>query len=381
MGEWTTKSLADVVELRRGFDLPHRERVDGPFPVLSAGITAGWHTEGPVNGPGFVVGRATNLGVPTWSDTAFWPLNTTLYAADFKGNNPKFLYHLFESIDLSGFDSGSVQPMLNRNYIAGVKVRVPDLVTQRSIAEVLGALDDKIAANDRVITTADELAKSLFRRSVDDSAEGEVVTLGELVDIGAIALGDGYRTKKAEHAADGYRIIRAGDVASGRLQLRGPDFVSKDYVSKIGPKVVTPGDIVLTTKGTVGRVAVVPEMTEEAVYSPQLCYFRVIDREQVDPGFLSGWFFSEDLQQQAAVRMYKSDMAPYINLQDIRSLQVPLPAMTRQREIGEQQRGLMGLRHRLSAESERLAATRDELLPLLMSGKLRVNDVGTANPA
>ncbi len=135
---WETRYLDEVVELRRGFDLPTRERRGGTYPVLSAGVTAGWHDEGPpIKGPGMVVGRATNLGVPTWSDGDFWPLNTTLYVSDFKENCPRFVFHLFENMDLSGFDSGSVQPMLNRNYIAKLKVSIPPVAEQQAISEVL----------------------------------------------------------------------------------------------------------------------------------------------------------------------------------------------------------------------------------------------------
>lgn len=136
----------------------------------------GTHDQGPVKGPGFAVGRAeTNLGVPTWSEGDYWPLNTTLYAADFKGNNPEFLFRLFQRLDLSGFDSGSVQPMLNRNYIAQVKVRLPPLSEQRGIAEVLGALDDKIAANTRFLTTARELVDAELDSALAASAETRTV--------------------------------------------------------------------------------------------------------------------------------------------------------------------------------------------------------------
>src|ERR1035437_5575279 len=181
MSEWTMKTLDEVVELRRGFDLPHRERRPGLYPVLTAGVSAGSHDEGPIKGPGFVVGRATNLGVPTWSDTDYWPLNTTLYAADFKGNDPKYLFHLFETLDLAGYDSGSVQPMLNRNYIAKIEVAIAQLDHQRAIAEVLGAFDDKIAANTKLAALLGEHIDASFVSIVGPWHER--VPLGELVSI------------------------------------------------------------------------------------------------------------------------------------------------------------------------------------------------------
>lgn len=147
---WTQSTLSEFIELQRGFDLPRRLRKTGPFRVLSSGEAHGWHNEAKVSAPGFVVGRATNIGRPTWSDDDFWPLNTTLFAKDFKGNDPKFAYYWFLGNDLSAYNSGSVQPMLNRNYIANVPISIPPLAEQRAIAATLGALDDKIESNRRV---------------------------------------------------------------------------------------------------------------------------------------------------------------------------------------------------------------------------------------
>ncbi|OMH23414.1 hypothetical protein BKD30_12320 [Tersicoccus phoenicis] len=152
---------------------------------------------------------------------------------------------------------------------------------------------------------------------------------------GHLYFNDGYRTKRSEHADDGFRIIRAGDVADGSISLDGSDFVSAQFVSAIGEKVGAAGDIVLTTKGSVGRVGVMPATSERAVYSPQLCFFRVRDQAAIDAGFLRYWFQSEDFLRQAADRMNNTDMAAYINLADIRSLQISLPAISEQRAIAE----------------------------------------------
>jgi type I restriction enzyme S subunit len=162
-----------------------------------------------------------------------------------------------------------------------------------------------------------------------------VRTIGELAQQGALEFGDGYRTKRSEHAASGYRIVRVADVSDGAVQLDGPDFVSPAFARSIGGKAGRPGDILLTTKGTVGRVAIVPELHEAIVYSPQLCYFRVRDAEVIDPRYLSFWFKSGEFVHQAAHRMNNTDMAAYINLADIRSLMLRLPDLDEQHAIAE----------------------------------------------
>ncbi len=160
-------------------------------------------------------------------------------------------------------------------------------------------------------------------------------TFGQLYSTGAILFSDGYRTKRAEHGRPGFRILRVADVANGRVTAHGDDFVHSDYQDAIGPKLSQRSDVLLTTKGTVGRVAIYPEQAEQVVYSPQLCFFRVLDPNVLHPRYLAYWFKSAAFKIQAAHRANNTDMAAYINLQDISSLEITLPEIGKQRAITE----------------------------------------------
>ncbi|GGU46929.1 hypothetical protein GCM10010178_44240 [Lentzea flava] len=293
--------------------------------------------------------------------------------------DPRFLLYFylspsFQRAIATNTIHGATVPRIGLSTMPAWEIAIPSLSKQKAIADVLGALDDKIAANDQVAVTALSLADALFAASLQRDA-GTPITIGELADRGVLAQGDGYRTKQAEHGQPGFRILRAGDIRDGRVVPEGTDFVSESYARQIGQKASRPNDIVMTTKGSVGRVAVVPPDLETVVYSPQICYFRVLSEDALDRGYLAAWFRSSDLQTQASQLMFKSDMAPYINLRDIRSLTVPVPSRTEQRKQGELQRSLLDIIHAAHSESRRLGRTRDELLPLLMSGKIRVREV------
>lgn len=161
------------------------------------------------------------------------------------------------------------------------------------------------------------------------------VSIGELASAGVLEVGDGYRTKRSEHGMPGYRILRVADVGEGTISADGPDFVSAEYRDKINSKLSEPGDVLLTTKGTVGRVAIVPEGLDPLVYSPQLCYFRVREPAKLNARYLSYWFRSAEFLRQASHRANNTDMAAYINLADIRSLELRLPDFAEQRAIAE----------------------------------------------
>lgn len=161
-------------------------------------------------------------------------------------------------------------------------------------------------------------------------------TFGQLAFDGVLEYSDGYRTKKDELAEGGFRILRVTDVHDGWIGSDGQDYVDSSYESKIGQKFAREGDILLTTKGTIGRIAVVPDLAgENLVYSPQLCFFRVRDLKALDPRFLRYWLASRAATRQIGSLSASTDMAPYLSLRDIRTLEVDLPDLATQRAIGE----------------------------------------------
>ncbi|WP_082393537.1 restriction endonuclease subunit S [Nocardia arizonensis] len=302
-----------------------------------------------------------------------------LLRPDLKVVEPRFLLYFylgpqFQRTIAQNTIHGATVPRIGLATMPSWPVVVPSLPQQRAISEVLGALDDKIAANHRIDTTANTLGDALFESVVAASYEIPRASMRDLTGEGVLTYGDGYRTKRSEHGQPGMRIVRAGDIQHGRIVLSGEDFVSNDYISQVGVKACRSRDIVLTTKGTVGRVAVVPDDIPSSVYSPQLCYFRVAENHGRIQPWLAAWFRSPDRIRQTDIAMHKSDMAPYVNLQDIGALRVPIVDLDAFGPTIEQLDSLQNLGHAIARENVALAKTRDELLPLLMSGKLRVKD-------
>lgn len=160
-------------------------------------------------------------------------------------------------------------------------------------------------------------------------------TLGALADAGVLAIGDGYRTKASEYDDAGLPILRVADVLEGVVSPSYRDRVSLSRLPQIGPKQSRTGDVIVTTKGTVGRVALIPSWLPPHVYSPQLCYLRVLEPSQVDPLWLYSWARSPQLQQQTGSVKDQTDMAPYVSLGDLRRFRIELPPLDEQRRIAQ----------------------------------------------
>jgi len=97
VSEWQTVKLGDVITLKRGYDLPERDRIPGSVPIVSSSGISGYHNEAKVKAPGVVTGRCGTLGDIYCLTDDFWPHNTTLYVKDFKGNHPQFISYFLRN--------------------------------------------------------------------------------------------------------------------------------------------------------------------------------------------------------------------------------------------------------------------------------------------
>ena len=149
---WHEIPLGQIATLQRGFDLPHRLRSTGPYPVVTSSGFDDGHADFMVSGPGVVTGRYGTIGEVFYCGDNFWPLNTTLYVRDFHGNHIRFIYYFLQQIDYKTHSGKSGVPGVNRNDLHGlIYAYPPDVREQRAIAEALSDADALIEGLERLI--------------------------------------------------------------------------------------------------------------------------------------------------------------------------------------------------------------------------------------
>ena len=164
------------------------------------------------------------------------------------------------------------------------------------------------------------------------SSEWVTCRTGDLIKHGVLAIGDGYRAKNSELARAGIPFARAGNIDKG-FQFQDADYFPESDLTKVGEKISRPGDVVFTSKGTVGRFAFVRYDTLRFVYSPQLCYWRSLNQDVIGSRFLFYWMQSPEFRIQSDGVKGQTDMADYVSLRDQRLMSLTLPTIDEQLAI------------------------------------------------
>ena len=393
--KWREAPLGEVIEFKRGYDLPQGSRLPGDAPVVSSSGITDWHSEAKVRGPGVVTGRYGTLGEIYFIREDFWPLNTALYVRDFKGNDPRFISYFLRSLNFFVYSDKAAVPGLNRNHLHEAIVRYPTSIEeQRSIAHILGTLDDKIELNRRMNQTLEAMARAVFQDWFVDfgpvraKLEGREPYLPpELWDLFPDRLVD----SELGEVPEGWGFGEIGDVATQRRQSVKPECIEPDtpYIAldhmprkcialsewdraeglasgKFGFKE---WDILFgKLRPYFHKVGVAPLdgvcSTDIVVVSP---------KSEVWFGFTLGHMSSSEFVDYTDAASTGTRM-PRTNWTDMSKYKVPLPSLELANAFAQQIVPLVDKIVSTIHESRALAIQRDALLPRLVSGEVRVGE-------
>lgn len=358
MSDWYSRPLGDLITLQRGFDITRDQQArDGAVPVVSSGGISSYHDTAMAIGPGVVIGRKGTLGRVHFVDVPYWPHDTTLWVKDFKGNDPRFVYYALMMLDTEFLNVGSASPTLNRNHLHPLPVSWPSLPEQKAIAEVLGALDDKIAANLRIAAIADELVRAWYT-SWAARAPG-AMPLSALAEHHRVAVDPASMPPTTPYV---------GLEHLPRRSMWLPDSAVASGVTS-GKSVFSEGDVLFGKlrpyfHKVVGAAA-------DGICSTDILVIRANDPD------LRGLVLAAAASDEAvalATASSEGTRMPRTNWKDLATLAVPWHDEASARALSADVRGMWAMTSSKFIENARLASLRDALLPLLVSGKVRVKD-------
>lgn len=288
---------------------------------------------------------------------------------DKKKAHELFVYYWFASPEMVRYvqqrNTGSSVPLINLSILRSLPIPLPPLSEQRAIAEVLGALDDKIELNRRMNQTLEAMAAALFKEWFVDNEEArgwETGKLGDSVQINAKSITKDYS----------YRTIEYIDIAS---VSKGHLSETVSYTLESAPsrarRLVKHGDTIWSTvRPNRKSYLFIDHPKDNLVVSTG---YVVLTPVKIPPSYLYFWVITDQFVDYL-VSNADGSAYPAVLPERFAEADMLLPPT----EVLDSFENIVGvllarIAHNAN-ESRTLAGLRDALLPKLMRGEVRVKD-------
>jgi type I restriction enzyme S subunit len=315
---------------------------------------------------------------------------------------PEFLFRYLSTVEgrhqLEGKAVGATMSNLNADIVLSMEVRFPPLPVQERIVVLLRSYDELIENNTRRIQILEEMAQAIYRewfvRFQYPGHEGvplvdsdlEPIPVGwDVCDIAHLAAPQRYsvtsgpfgsKLGRKDYVASGVPVIRGANLAvGGGFRDAGFVYVSEGKADELVSCIARPGDIVVTQRGTLGQVGLIPASARHARYVLSQSQMKVtVDDEQASHHYLYAVLRSPEAAERIQ-NMAMSAGVPHINLTMLRNFSMVLPARPLQAQFEALVSPMLDLAESLHSSNESLRATRDLLLPRLISGEIEVSEL------
>ena len=142
--EWHECRIGDILKILHGRDYKDYQASNGKYPVLGTGGVIDHATKYICDWPCVLIGRKGTIDKPQYMDKPFWTVDTLFYSKPESSHNPKFQYYLFQTINWKKYNEASGVPSQSSSTIEGINVYVPNLKTQKNIANLFSQIDKVI---------------------------------------------------------------------------------------------------------------------------------------------------------------------------------------------------------------------------------------------
>ncbi len=286
------------------------------------------------------IGRVATLGIDACHNEAI----ISIFPCE--GVEQRYLGYFLAQVDYDALQDRQIKGnTLNRDKLDRIRVSLPPLEEQSSIADVLDLIRRSIGLQDRVLVTVQALKRAamhtLFTRGLRGEAQketevGPVPESWEVVRIEehakAISKGSSPKWQGFDYVDNGVLFIRSQNVGNGVMEWQDKTYLPAEWNEKEKRSVLQAGDLLVNLVGaSIGRSAVGGHEIDGANCNQAVCFVR-LDQKDVIPGFLNGFLLTDWGQVQ--IHSNKKDIArANLSLQDVRNVSMPKPTVEEQREI------------------------------------------------
>lgn len=311
---------------------------------------------------------------------------------------PEYAGYYFRSpnfrAEITSMATMTTRASLNNDMMSRLKIILPSLEEQKAIAKILLALDKKIETNNQINKKLEEVTQAVFKQWFidfeypDEDGESYKSSGGEMVEseLGMIprgwkagCIGDyvrvksGYAFKSAWWETEGVPVIKIKDIENNTINFNGISYVSRNKEEGAKDFIVQGGDLLIVMTGsTIGKFAIVPKVKSTVLVNQRVGKFFLGDKPIKNLGFIYCNLKRDEIYNQIVSRGDGSAQ-PNISPSGIESIKIIVPPKDFISKFNTMLSYMFEKIVLNTYENSVLVEMRNDLLPKLMSGEIRVS--------
>ena len=299
---------------------------------------------------------------------------------DFNTLLPEYARYLFRDIsfrrEVYQLATGDIRFNISQESLANIEIEIPDLPTQRQIAQILSSLDDKIELNLQMNQTLEAMAQAIFKEWFVNfnfpGFDGELVhdlpkgwTEVSLKDFGKIICGKTPSKAVDEYFGGEYMFLKIPDMHNSVFVIETTDTLTNDGLQSQPNKTLPPFSICVSSIATVGLVCMnpVPCQTNQQINS-------IVPSEPFLKYYL--FFLTKSMKDTFVATASGGTATLNMNTSQFSNLKAVKPEDDLLLQFEEIVSPMMERILANEYEIKSLTQIRDSLLPKLMTGKIEI---------
>ena len=306
-------------------------------------------------------------------------------------NSTYVMYVLCQSETVNWIESnavGTTMLNLNTSILSDLPIKLPSLNTQKKLANIVSSFDKKIALNRRINDNLEQQAQALFKSWFVDFepfkngkfVESEMGMIPEGWKVGTIgeycSIRSGYAFKSSWWQETGTKVIKIKNITDNKtLDMSDCSYVSSDKTYKAIDFQASPGDLIIAMTGaTIGKFCIIPFHNDKIYINQRVGKFFLGNNPLDRLPFIYCCLSYEPIYNEI-IRKGQGSAQPNIGGADIENIRIVLSPSTELKEFNSLLRPIFQKKMQIEYELSKLSVLRDTLLPRLMSGELKINDL------
>lgn len=294
--------------------------------------------------------------------------------------DPRYLARCLRSLEPhvlgAAEESSHGTKRLPGHVFENLAIPLPPLPEQRRIADILDKADAIRRKRREAIALTEELLRSAFLEMFGDPVTNPkgwaAIRIDEVAhEPGSLVDGPFGSSLKPEHyTATGVRVVRNYNINDDFFDDSQFKYVTEAKFEELRRSEVSPGDVLITTKGTVGDVCLMPKVAGPSVLSASgTVRLRVPD----DVGLLPEFVVAQMIQPtfKRYLHSFEAGSAQqYLNLSGIRKMRLIRPDISEQRSLVEKRKRIRAVQRRLAASLDQSSGLFDALVHRAFRGDI-----------